>query len=96
MEKTCSLHVLHLWYRGTDIIQEKRILFDIKEKELHCEDNLYRLFIIVRGTNTSRSPLMTLCYSPFLWTFIYWTIFHSFSIFQQVYYVGERQCYYMQ
>ena len=36
-----------------------------KEKQLRCKNSLYRVFIIVRGMNTSWIPLITLCYIPF-------------------------------
>ena len=57
------------------------IWYVFKDKQLRCENDFYHVFITVRGMTLSRSPLITLCYSPFLRTFIYLTIFHSVQIF---------------
>ena len=71
LKVTCSLHVLHLWYRKTMPVKKTFIiLFCIKEKQLRCDKYFYCVFIIVRGTTTSWSSLITICYSPFLQKFI--------------------------
>ena len=55
--------------------------FVFKQKQVCCENNFYRGFIIVKGITASWSPLLNICYSSFLWTFIHVTRFQSVSIF---------------
>ena len=55
--------------------------FIFKEKQLHCEKSSNLVFVILRGMTISWIPLITICYSPFTWRFIYSNIFHSISIY---------------
>ena len=82
LEGKCS-HVLNLWYRGKRRQYIKPLLYylEFKEKQLRCENTLIVFIIIIKRLKTSRSPLITNCYSQFLPKFIHLTIFHSVSIF---------------
>ena len=84
LEVTCSRHVLHLWYRGKWPQLRKPLLYYLvyirKDKQLHCENYFYYVFITAQGNDHVIKTLKTF-FHLFLRKFIYLTIFHSISIF---------------
>ena len=68
----CYFRVFHLWYRGKRRQSRKYLLyyFSFEEKQLHCEKYFIVCLLLQRRMTTSWNPLITLCCSPFIWTFI--------------------------
>ena len=94
---TCSFHILNLWYGRKKRQYRNPLLYYLvyKEKQLSYKLFLSCVYYWKRGMNTSRSPLTTLCYCPFIRAFIYFDEISQCQNFQQVHSIDDTLCYYM-
>ena len=67
------------------------ILSSIYVKRNNCVVKTHFIvgLLLHRGMNTSWSPLIVLCYIPFIWTFIYLTRFQPVPIFKRFIMLGS-------
>ena len=78
-----SLHVFHLLYRGNQHRSIKSLLyyFILKRHNWVVKPLFIVCLILLGGTTTSWNPSKNICCGTSVQTFIYLTIFHSVSIF---------------
>ena len=60
-------------------------IFVFKDKQQHNKNSLIVCLLLKRGLTMTWIPFIIICYSPFLWTFIYLMRFHSFSMFKSLF-----------